>query len=129
MGSPLDFFQHANADYIEEMYARYRRDPASVPTDWALFFAGLEIGESGSSAIPSGGAPGVFGVHGLVHAYREFGHLLAHLDPLGSPPESHPYLELDRLGFRAGDLDTTVDPRPFQGEATGTLRGLIDALR
>jgi 2-oxoglutarate dehydrogenase E1 component len=131
MAHPLDFFQHANADYIEEMYARYRQDPSAVTADWALFFAGLEIGGSGAPAEgpPPAGVPGIFGVHGLVHAYREFGHLLAHLDPLGTPPASHPYLELERLGFRSADLDTAIDPRPFQGEAPGTLRGLIDALR
>ena len=129
MAHPLDFFQHANADYIEEMYDRYRRDPSSVPGDWALFFAGLEIGESGARTPDAAGLPGIGGVHGLVHAYREFGHLLAHLDPLGTPPEGHPYLEPGRLGFRPEDLDAAVDPRPFQGDAPPTLRGLIEALR
>ncbi|MGH7731569.1 MAG: 2-oxoglutarate dehydrogenase E1 subunit family protein, partial [Candidatus Eiseniibacteriota bacterium] len=43
MSSRLDFVQRANAFYIEEQYARYLRDPRSVPEEWALFFAGFEL--------------------------------------------------------------------------------------
>ena len=43
MASRLDAIQRANASYIEELYARYREAPDSVPEDWGIFFAGFEL--------------------------------------------------------------------------------------
>jgi 2-oxoglutarate dehydrogenase E1 component len=125
MHERLDFVQRANVSYLEEMYARFRSDPASVPEEWALFFAGFDFGADRglASAHPTGG------VFGLVHAYREFGHRIARTDPLSEPPESHPLLDPSLFGFDEGDLDQPVDPRPFLGASPGTLRELIAALR
>jgi len=36
------FLDGANAGYIEDLYARYQRDPASVEADWRAFFAELK---------------------------------------------------------------------------------------
>ena len=129
MSDHHDFAQGANAGYIDEMYARYRQDPATVPPDWALFFAGFEL--AGQPGAPGGHdtAARAGGVHGLVHAYRQFGHLLSKLDPLGEAPDQHPFLELSALGFDHADLDRPVDARPFRGADPGTLRALVTALR
>ena len=35
------FLQGANADYVEQLYAKYAADPASVDGTWAAFFAAL----------------------------------------------------------------------------------------
>jgi 2-oxoglutarate dehydrogenase E1 component len=132
MTENLDFTQQANAAYIDQMYARWRQDPGSVPSDWAAFFAGFEFA-GGTQPAPAGTAPPSGqpsgGVYGLVHAYREFGHLLADLDPLGEPPMSHAFLELATLGLAEADLGAPVDARAFRGEFQGTLRELIAALR
>jgi len=121
----LDFVQRQNAAYIEEQYARYQRDPDSVGEEWALFFAGFDL--AGRQSPAAGGAAGVFG---LVHAYREVGHLVARLDPLErSNEDSHPLLELGLFGFGPDDLDREVDAGPFKGEHQGSLRELIAALR
>jgi hypothetical protein len=68
-------------------------------------------------------------VFGLVHAYREFGHRIARLDPLSEPAPDHPLLDPALFGFGPEDLDRPIDPRPFLGLARGTLRELIAALR
>src|SRR5262249_54154112 len=65
----------------------------------------------------------------LVHAYRDLGHLLAHLDPLSEPRQSHPFLELSEFGFQESDLERLFDPHPFVGLSRATLGELIDALR
>ena len=36
------FLYGANAQFIEQLYARYLNDPASVDPEWQQFFAGLE---------------------------------------------------------------------------------------
>jgi 2-oxoglutarate dehydrogenase E1 component len=125
MSTRLDFVQRANAGYIEEMYVRYRRDPASVPEEWALFFAGFEFsGRPDAGAVPAGG------LFGLIQHHRVFGHRAAHLDPLGDPPPVPPVLEPATLGFGESDLDTAVEPQPIlQAPFAGTLRDLVAMLR
>ncbi len=44
-------------------------------------------------------------VYQLVNAYRVRGHLFAKTDPLGTPPEAAPELELANFGLTDGDLD------------------------
>ena len=122
----LESIQRSNLAYIEEMYARYRRDPAAVPEDWALFFAGFELAESKPGMAPGAGQP-ASEVFGLVQHFRLFGHLSAHIDPLGEPPEQS--LDLARFGFRESDLDREVTGAPIEGGFKGTLRELIAALR
>jgi len=130
MSRRLDFVLRQNADYIEEQLARWQADPTSVPEDWALFFAGVDLGSRRETPAP-GGPVGTFaGVRSLVHAFREFGHLAARLDPLGvSHEDRHPFLEPATYGLTAADLDRDVDGSPFRGGFGGTLRQLCDALR
>ncbi|MBI5710063.1 MAG: 2-oxoglutarate dehydrogenase E1 component [Candidatus Eisenbacteria bacterium] len=127
MSDRLDFIQRANAAYIEELYARYRRDPASVGEDWALFFAGFDL----AGSRPGGGVPGQPSgeLFGLVQHHRVFGHLAARLDPLGGVPPLPPLLDLANFGFAAADLDRAVAAAPFKGEFHGTLGELVAALR
>ncbi len=126
MAGRLDFILRANADYIEEQYERWRGAPASVPPEWALFFEGVVFGEN-REARPASGPAG--GVHSLVQAYREFGHLLADLDPLSAPATSHPLLEPAHFGLTGAELDREVEAHPLRTEFRGTLRDLIAQLR
>jgi 2-oxoglutarate dehydrogenase E1 component len=124
MSGRADFILRANADYIDEQHRRWLENPHSVPEDWALFFAGVDFGERRPPA--AGGPDSAFA---LVHAYREFGHLVARLDPLGlDGPATHPFLELSAFGLGETELDREVQA-PFHGEFRGTLRQLIEALR
>ena len=36
------FLQGTNATYIDDLYARYQQDPASVDLDWQEFFKSLK---------------------------------------------------------------------------------------
>src|SRR5258707_8848164 len=36
------FLQGTNAPYIDDLYARYEKDPASVDADWQAFFKSLK---------------------------------------------------------------------------------------
>ena len=139
MPIPRDSLSRANAGYVEAMYQRYLADPASVPGDWSLFFAGFEFA-SGSvasisiaqtaAAVPHAATVSpAAGVYGLVTAYREFGHLVARLDPLCEPEATHPLLDPAQFSLHSGDLDRAVEPRPFRGEFQGSLREFVVALR
>jgi 2-oxoglutarate dehydrogenase E1 component len=130
----LDLVTLANAEYVEEQYRRYRADPNSVDEAWRLFFAGFEFagdgGNGGAAHAAAVVAPEpVIGVYDLVHSYRELGHLVAHLNPLGPKPEGHPLLEPSEFGFGDADLDRTIDCGSFRGCARATLRELIGRLQ
>src|SRR6266566_1294871 len=54
------------------------------------------------SPLPSSGVDDlkyVAAAYALVRAHRNFGHLAAHLDPLGSEPPGDPSLDIGRLGL------------------------------
>src|SRR5437867_2741354 len=55
-----------------------------------------------SPALPASGIEDlrhVAAAYALVRAHRNFGHLAAHLDPLGSEPPGDPSLDIGRLGL------------------------------
>uniref|UniRef100_A0A832ML56 oxoglutarate dehydrogenase (succinyl-transferring) n=1 Tax=Eiseniibacteriota bacterium TaxID=2212470 RepID=A0A832ML56_UNCEI len=130
MSRPFDFAQRANALYIEEMHARWQRDPASVPADWALFFAGMEFAGR-PAGHPGSGPPGQPSgeVFGLVQHFRTFGHLAADVNPLAPPADAGRLLDPATFGFSAEDLAAPVSGAPFKGPFQGTLGDLLERLR
>ncbi|MFT4572183.1 MAG: 2-oxoglutarate dehydrogenase E1 component, partial [Candidatus Binatia bacterium] len=180
-----DFANMANAAYVDEMYNRYLEAPDEVGDDWALFFAGFEMGRGAPAPTPDteqaadgtasatskavqtaaskaaprpaaaitskrepshhtprphahpghvhrprtdGSAP-TTGVFDLIHSYRELGHMIAHLDPLGKNATTHELLDLNEFGFTEADLDTTIDLHGFGNAETAKLGELVDFLR
>jgi 2-oxoglutarate dehydrogenase E1 component len=137
--NPIDFINRANADYIDGLHQQYLKDPESVDAHWQAFFAGFEAagGRPGQASAAFGSNPAaaptdaVAGVEvtNLVHSFRELGHLIANLDPLGHNRKEHPLLELDQFGLTREDLDKRVTQSDFLGATDGTLRDLLDKLR
>ncbi len=131
----INFANRANAQYIDDLYQQYQRDAASVPEEWQAFFAGFELAGGARAAFAAGkgreGSVSTFtlGVQALVHAYRELGHFVANLDPLGHNRPSLPLLDLSEFNISPADLDRRVGTSDFLGKTDGTLRDLIDKLR
>ena len=133
----------ANKDWVADQYRRWKDDPSSVDERWSIFFAGFDLGLDGNGAavpqafgngaaaqaIDETGEVRILGVYGLVQAYRELGHLMAHLNPLEPPPSVHPDLDYDEFGFSETDLDQIVDAAPYKGRDRLPLRELIGCLR
>src|ERR1700749_4367494 len=116
----ISFPNRFNADLLDQNYERWRKDPASVDSDWGAFFEGFELGsaqlaKNGGAAAPGGAPPAPATesslqtrVDGLVYAYRTLGHTIANLDPLAHERPQNPLLSLRELGFDEKDLDLTV---------------------
>jgi 2-oxoglutarate dehydrogenase E1 component len=122
------FATRANLDVIEDYYQCWQQDPDSVSPDWRLFFEGFELALQGGGPGPQSSKQAA--VTRLISAYRDLGHFLAHLDPLGQPRATHEQLELSFFGLSDADLDRTFDPGSFLGvQGPTTLRDLIAALR
>ena len=123
----LDFFNRANAEYIEQIYEQYQQDPGSVEEPWRIYFAGFEA--AGGRAFTSTGVPLTIGLHKLVHAYRDLGHFVADLDPLGRPRPPQRLLDLSQFNISEADLDRVVGKADFCGQTDGTIRDLLNKLR
>src|ERR1700722_14979174 len=145
---PFNIINRANADYIDRLYEQYQSDSGSVDPYWQAFFAGFEAA-GGRAGGRHGGAraaslTGGFGcsdqpdpsqaragveTKNLVQSYRELGHFIANLDPLGHNRPSHSLLDLSQFGLTNADMDKRVTHSDFQGPFDGTLRDLIEKLR
>ncbi len=134
----------SNAALIEEYSALWQKDPASVDEKWAAFFEGFALGCAAppraggttATALPQQAAPDVGGasrlemrVDDMVRAYRELGHTLAQLDPLGTPRPEQSLLTLEAFGFGEADLDQIVSSRYFMGGKGMRLRDMVAALQ
>jgi 2-oxoglutarate dehydrogenase E1 component len=130
------FANSLNVELLDENYARWKRDPASVDSGWSAFFEGFELGcvqkgdGAGKAAPPADReAPLQTRVDGLVYAYRTLGHTVAKLDPLTQDRPEQPLLSLRELGFSDKDLELTVSSKFFAGGRAMKLREMIDSLR
>ncbi|MGA2500768.1 MAG: 2-oxoglutarate dehydrogenase E1 component [Tepidisphaeraceae bacterium] len=127
----FDLITRANAEFVEQQYQLYQKDPALVDETWRAFFAGFEMAGGKSPAAAAAGGSGDFSniaIYDLVHSFRELGHYVANLDPLGHNRPNHQLLELSNFNITAGDLDKNVGRGPFIGPTDGTLRDLMDKL-
>ncbi|HEY2773305.1 MAG TPA: 2-oxoglutarate dehydrogenase E1 component [Candidatus Binatia bacterium] len=141
--SKPDFANISNADYVDALYRKYLADPSSVGEDWRLFFAGFDL--AGGSPAAAQAAPAAeetprpsrrgaatlatASVLDLIHSYRELGHLIADLDPLGQNQPSHPLLELSQFGLSEADLSRAVEVPGFKAKPVVRIGELIEHLR
>jgi 2-oxoglutarate dehydrogenase E1 component len=135
----FNIINRGNADYIDRLYEQYQSDTRSVDPYWQAFFAGFEAAGGRAESLtgafsasdqpdPSQAKAGVE-TKNLVHSYRELGHFLASLDPLGHSRPSQALLDLAQFGLTDADMEKRVTLCDFQGPFDGTLRDLIEKLR
>ena len=123
-----------NLELLEDIYARWKVDPASVERSWQFFFEGYDLGrENGrvsGGAVDLDAARAQAAVTRLIDAYREYGHYLADLDPLKLTPrrQSHELLEPSAFGLSESDRDRVFYNRLCEGGGC-PLRELIAILR
>ncbi len=127
--SPEALAALGNADYVEELYQQWQRDPTSLSREWRYFFSGFDLAASPSREVAAGRAADQSRVASLIFAYRNVGHLIADLDPLGNRRESHPLLELETYGLDDSHLDEIFDTGHLGGPQQITLRETLGILR
>lgn len=116
-----------NLDVLEDAYERWQKDRESVDPSWQPFFEGFELGAE--PTITASDRVAQIGVVRLIQAYRDLGHLQAHLNPLAEAPPDHPHLALHEFGLSESDLEHTFDTSVFHGLPQATLTALLAALR
>ena len=126
----------ANLELIDQNYARWQEDPASVDPSWAAFFEGFELGnlpqKNGAAMVApqpvTRESPLQTRIDGLVYAYRTLGHTIARVNPLAEKRPENPLLSLRELGFSEKDLDLRVRSKFFADGEQMTLREMIARL-
>jgi 2-oxoglutarate dehydrogenase E1 component len=119
-----------NLDFLDSQYSRYQADPRSVSREWQIFFNGFDIGQQNRPAAAAPGQDGAAAhVAELIHRYRDIGHLLACMDPLGSCPTNHLLLALDEFGFNTSDLGRVFAAPQFGFIEQATLEEILGILK
>jgi hypothetical protein len=126
-------FDAQNAGYAQLLYEQFARNPESVPEAWQKFFSlgtsaaaahGLLTPESLDNGAVVAAEPlrvevkskedeerlqRLLGIvsraTSFIQAFRDHGHMLAGIDPLGSPPPGHPQLDPTFFGTTFEELE------------------------
>jgi 2-oxoglutarate dehydrogenase E1 component len=128
-------FYGPNLGYVLELYERYREDPGSVDERTREFFEAWSPPQAnGRAAAPEAAAADVekdVGASKFIRHIRDFGHMAARLDPLGSEPPGDP--TLDPSFYRISEEDLEDLPTLIIGgpvaERTSNAKEAADELR
>ncbi len=115
----------SNIEIVEKIYADFKRDANLVDPSWRYFFEGMEFGgwdvlnekDRQEGRVPL-----------LIEAYRRYGHLKAHINPLEERPASPIELALRSFGFEERELTALFPTYGLLSEQEAPLSSLIAAL-
>ncbi len=119
----------SNAAYIDALYEEYQRDPLSVGDEWQTFFQGFDLASCPRTCVAATQARAQSSVASLIYAYRNQGHLIAKLDPLGNNATSHPALALESFNLSREDLPKIFDTGHLGGPQRAPLSDIIAILQ
>jgi len=127
--SDYSYVFNAHPEYIDNMYRKYKVDPASVDEGWRVFFEGFEFALGSNGVAKSDGEiRKEFAVFSIIHGYRARGHLLSTTNPIRQRRDRKPNLNLADYGLDESDLDQKFDAASEMGMENATLREIIDRL-
>jgi 2-oxoglutarate dehydrogenase E1 component len=124
-------FHGPNAGYVIEVYERYRQDPRAVDPATQVIFDQWRPPGDGDSIMPAAAIGKLVATVRLAQAIREYGHLAAQMDPLGTKPPGDPSLKLATYGLPEEDLrqlPASLIDGPITQRAANALEA-IQALR
>jgi 2-oxoglutarate dehydrogenase E1 component len=135
--NPWDQFTGVNAGYVFDLYERYREDPQSVDEATRAAFAHWSPEIEAEPQTPDGevrtsDVSAAIATFNLAESIRRFGHLAAHLDPLGfHDPIGDPSLQPQSHGVTndtLARLPASIVAGPAANGATNALEA-IEKLR
>ena len=125
--NPFLYANLANLSLLEELHAKYLKDPESVDPSWRYFFEGMDFA---SFQQVKGGKEGPdLRIFHLIEAYRTYGHLYASINPLHPRPAFPKELEMEKYQFTKQDLSATFPTQGFLKKEKGSLDEIIKILQ
>ncbi|MBX3070602.1 MAG: 2-oxoglutarate dehydrogenase E1 component [Thermomicrobiales bacterium] len=135
--SDLNVFHGPNAGYVLDLYDRYLENADSVGPEWRTYFQaftptlpasnGAVAPPQTQSAAPALAVEKIVGGSELVGAIRDYGHLAARLDPLGSEPPGSPDLDPANYGLSDADL-AAMSPAIVSGPLANDAANAAEAI-
>lgn len=120
----------ANLAFIEDLYQKYLSHPDLVDSSWRHFFEGMEFAQHRPSGGPGKLQTGDIKVYLLIEAYRRYGHLGAHVDPLRAKSDQEPaLLSLGAFGFSESDKGKTFATFELLPQKEASLSEIVNALK
>jgi 2-oxoglutarate dehydrogenase E1 component len=114
-----------NLPFVEDLYSRYVRNPASVPQDWKTYFENEYVPAKDGTRT----AALQERVDHLIRNYRVRAHRVAGVDPLGIPRQALPELDTKSYGFTDADMDREFSCQSMCREGMLPLREIVRRLR
>ena len=129
----MNYSLSLQAGFIEAEYLKWKANPESVNREWRIFFEGFDLasgfGKAGAGLSDKSEILRQCGVQELIYRYRDLGHFLTCLDPLGSCKDEHALLAIPGFGLSEEDLDRSFHtPSTLFGQET-PLRQIVAALK
>lgn len=112
---------------FEELYGKYKQDPASVEESWRKFFEGFEFcqinfkAEKGEAFV----VPNEFKVINLINGYRQRGHLFTKTNPVRTRRKYSPTLDIENYGLDSSELKKTFQAGKELGIGNARLEVII----
>ena len=131
----FSFLGSVHAEFIDQQYQRYLKEPDQTEPSWRAFFQGYDFAREVYSEedLEGAGVPEEvikeFHVLNLIQGYRSRGHLFTKTNPVRERREYEPTLSLENFGLSREDLDIEFNAATELG-ASGprTLRKIVEHL-
>jgi 2-oxoglutarate dehydrogenase E1 component len=129
----MDKFSYINQldnSVIEELYEKFRQDPASLEETWRKFFEGFEFCQTNFKATKQDSfvVPNEFKVINLINGYRQRGHLFTKTNPVRTRRKYFPTLEIGNYGLEVSDLKKSFQAGKEIGIGNAKLEEIISHL-
>src|SRR5210317_1109187 len=127
----LSFLQSLDAEAIEELYQKYRKDPSTVDQSWHHFFQGFDLARRDYSHPESESLTfdEEFKVINLINGYRKRGHLFTQTNPVRTRRKYFPTLDLENYGLSDEDLNIEFLAGKEIGIGKASLKDIIAFLK
>ncbi len=119
----------ANSTFMEEQYNRYQKNRNELDKSWHDLFSNLEPTQSTPLTLIEKGDCKTATIHALIEAYRTYGHLKAHLNPLDNKNTYQPWqLDLNLFGLQESDLNNLFPTLSLIDKDEAPLNEIIKVL-
>lgn len=131
----FSFLGNVSIDWVDEQYAKYRKDPHSVEPDWGHFFEGFEFArtsyneQQGLDGASCEGVEKEFRVLNLIQGYRSRGHLFTRTNPVRERRQYKPTLDIENFDLSDSDLDTVFQAGNEIGIGPAKLKDIVAHLQ
>ncbi|MDP1800937.1 MAG: 2-oxoglutarate dehydrogenase E1 component [Bacteroidota bacterium] len=118
----------SDVNAIEQLFLQYAQDPNSVDASWRDFFKGFEFARTSydgdGGAIPENVSK-EFKVIGLIHGYRQRGHLFTKTNPVRQRRTYDPTLALENFGLSDKDSEIVFQAGSVIGIGAAKLKDIV----